>query len=132
MNMRYAIILMLVWAGTLPVGLSANPERQADQQAPQIASYKIDAQLDPAAKMVTGSERITYRNPSQAALPEVWLRLYLRAFRDLNTLWMRESGGKSRGFAIQPSELGDITVASLKIAGVAFVVSIWPQEPVKV
>jgi hypothetical protein len=115
---RYAaLLLLLLYFGTLPVGRAASPDRRADQPAPQIASYKIDARLDPAAKTVTGSERITYRNPSQDNLPEVWLRLYLRAFRDLNTLWMRESGGQSRGFPIQPSELGDITVASLKIAG---------------
>lgn len=117
-HLRYGLILLLiVYLSALPAGLRAAPERQTEPPAPQIASYKIDARLDPAAKLVTGSERITYRNPSQASLPEVWLRLYLRAFRDLNTLWMRESGGQSRGFAIQPSELGDITVDSLKIAG---------------
>jgi len=113
---RYVLILLLVCAVMLPAGLSASPERQADQPAPQIASYKIDARLDPTAKLVTGSERITYRNPSQDALPELWLRLYLRAFRDLNTLWMKESGGQNRGFAIQPNEFGDITISKLALA----------------
>src|SRR5581483_4170655 len=119
--MRFRVILIIAVLFALCGGarqdLRAAPGAQAEPQAPQIASYKIDAKLDPAAKTVTGTERITYHNPSQDPLPEVWLRLYLRAFRDLNTNWMKESGGQNRGFAIKPDELGDITIASLKLAG---------------
>src|SRR5438093_794749 len=74
--------------------------RTPQVHAPQIASYRMDVRLDPVAKTVSGTERITYRNPSQDTLTELWLRLYLRAFRDRNTIWMRESGGGNRGFAI--------------------------------
>ena len=102
----------MLCGGARPIDGRAAPHAQP-QPAPQVASYRIAARLDPATKTVTGTERITYRNPSQDALPEIWLRLYLRAFRDLNTQWMRESGGQSRGFAIKPAELGDITVSSL-------------------
>ena len=70
----------------------------AISQAPQTASYQMDVRLDPATKTVTGSERITYRNPSENTLGDVWLHLYLKAFSSSNTLWMRESGGASRGF----------------------------------
>ena len=97
-----------------PLDLRAT--RVARQQAPQVASYRMQVRLDPAAKTVSGTERITYQNPSQDTLGELWLRLYLRAFRDQDTLWMRESGGKLRGFEMTPENLGDISVSRLALA----------------
>ncbi len=89
---------------------------QQEQHATIVASYQINAQLDPIAKTVSGTERITYINRSEDTLHELYIRLYLRSFRDLNTTWMQESGGQSRGFAIKPEELGDITVHTLALA----------------
>ena len=86
------------------------------QRTPEVASYKLDVRLDPAAKTVVGSGRITYRNPSPDTLDEVWLRLYLKAFSSPDTLWMRESEGGHRGFAADPEQLGDITVHLLALA----------------
>ncbi len=86
------------------------------QRALEVASYKLDVRLDPAAKTVAGSGRITYRNPSPNTLDEVWLRLYLKAFSSPDTLWMRESEGGHRGFAADPEQLGDISVHSLALA----------------
>jgi hypothetical protein len=88
----------------------------AQVRAPEVASYNIDVRLDPAAKIVTGSARITYTNPSQDTLPDLWLRLYLKAFSSLDSLWMREAGGQHRGFALDPNELGDISVSRLALA----------------
>ena len=92
------------------------PALQQPAPAP-IASYRMQVALDPAAKTVVGSERITYRNPSQDTLDELYLRLYLKAFSNPDTLWMSESGGQLRGDRMSPDELGDITVQSLRIAG---------------
>src|SRR5688500_10799659 len=111
------VLLLVILSSALSA--SAAPPRSpashppAQEHAPQITSYRMNVRLDPASKTVSGAERITYQNPSQDTLPEIWLRLYLRAFRDLNTVWMRESGGQSRGFPIKPDELGDITVSKL-------------------
>ncbi|HET7042393.1 MAG TPA: M1 family metallopeptidase [Gemmatimonadales bacterium] len=41
----------------------------------QRADYRIDATLDPATATLRGSERITYRNNSPDALPELWLQV---------------------------------------------------------
>jgi hypothetical protein len=76
----------------------------------------MEVRLDPAAKTVAGEERISYRNPSQDTLGELWLRLYLKAFSAPDTTWMRESGGQHRGQELDPEELGDITVDTLKLA----------------
>ncbi len=83
--------------------------------APDIASYQMEVILDPTAKTVSGTEQITYRNPSNDILNEVWLRLYLRAFRNQETIWMRESDGRHRGFGSGEDNPGDITVSQLSL-----------------
>jgi hypothetical protein len=122
--LHYRVLLGLLLALALgsntppaPIPVVAAPLARPTPQvhAPQIASYRMDVRLDPVAKTVSGTERITYRNPSQDTLTELWLRLYLRAFRDRNTIWMRESGGGNRGFAISSNELGDINVSKLAL-----------------
>jgi hypothetical protein len=91
------------------------PPALAAQLAPSVASYQIDARLDPVAKTVTGTERITYTNPSSDTLGEIWLRLYLRAFRDANSTWMREYGRWSAA-TLPADHVGDITLGRLALA----------------
>ncbi|KAB8144854.1 M1 family metallopeptidase [Chloroflexia bacterium SDU3-3] len=112
---RWAALALAALALAASGGLPA--ARAQGGAAPQTASYQIEAALDPAAKLVRGSGQITYRNPSQDTLHELYIRLYLKAFRDTKTLWMRESGGQLRGDQMDPTKLGDITVEKLAIAG---------------
>src|SRR5512138_3066043 len=91
------------------------PARPAAQLAPNVASYSMEVRLDPAAKTIQGTEWITYTNPSPDTLGEIWLRLYLRAFRDANTTWMREDGRWSAA-TLPPDHVGDITMQRLALA----------------
>src|SRR5688572_29150214 len=98
MSLRRALpavmALAVLLSGMLQTSASAPAARPAPQVlAPQIASYRMEVRLDPAQKTVAGIGRITYRNPSTDTLNELWLHLYLRAFRDDTSVWMRESGG---------------------------------------
>lgn len=117
---RALLLLLMIGAGALPPLLAAPSDRQTRQeiaaQAPETASYRMEVALDPDAKTVTGTERITYRNPSDDTLDEVWLRLYLKAFSSPDTIWMQEGGGMHRGQAADPDNLGDITVHQLTLA----------------
>jgi hypothetical protein len=106
------VLLLLIPSSGLPAR-SAHGLSPA-QLAPDIASYQMNVRLDPVAKTVSGTERITYTNPSPDTLSEIWLRLYLRAFRDANTTWMREYGRWSG--TLPPEYVGDITVQSLALA----------------
>jgi len=94
----------------------AAPAQQGAPHAPQIASYRMSVTLDPSAKTVAGTASITYRNPSMDTLHELWLRLYLRAFRDQQSVWMREAKRVGRGASIDPQQLGDITLSRLALA----------------
>ncbi len=111
------VALAVLLSGMLQTSASAPPARPVPQVlAPPIASYRMEVRLDPAQKTVAGIGRISYRNPSTDTLNELWLHLYLRAFRDDTSVWMRELGGAHRGLAMDPARRGDISVSSLKLA----------------
>ncbi len=116
--MRTLIALLILTLGTLAaVAAMPTPGPAAVDHPAHVASYQMDVTLDPASKTVAGTERITYTNPSTDTLGEVWLRLYLRAFSNPDSVWMRESGGSMRGFALDAGARGDIAVNRLSIAG---------------
>jgi len=79
-----------------------------------VASYSIAVTLDPAAKTLLGRETITYTNTTSIAIPDLVFHLYLNAFRDQNSLFMKE-GGDLRGFAWDPAHPGHIDVTALRL-----------------
>ena len=56
----------------------------------RTASYEIDVTLEPATRIVTGSEVITWRNPGQIAAYSIRLHLYWNAFRNTNSTWLKQ------------------------------------------
>ena len=65
-------------------------------RADRIVSYTIDVRLDAARHTLKGRQRVTWRNPSTDHVPELWLHLYLNAFRNDKSTFFKESGGQSR------------------------------------
>jgi hypothetical protein len=55
------------------------------------ASYSIDARLDPAARTITGSEIIAWRNVTTKAADDLQFHLYWNAWRDDRSTWLREA-----------------------------------------
>jgi hypothetical protein len=91
----------VVFALTIAAIVRSDPAfaQQANSAQTDIASYDIEARLDPATHRIVGAATIVYRNPSPDTLGELWFKLYLNAFRSPDTLWMRESGtGRRQGF----------------------------------
>ena len=118
--MRYHwLILVLLLALVLSAALAAprpKPLSQGLTSAPQTAAYTFAVTLDPTTKTVRGEGRITYTNPATDPLGELWLHLYLKAFSADDTVWMRESGGRHRGFAADATR-GDLTLTRLTLQG---------------
>src|SRR5258706_15237413 len=109
MRCRALLVTLLAILCSSSSRAAAGPSAGATRQTapPEIASYRMEVRLDPAAKTLAGSERITYRNPSHDTLPDLRLRLSLKAFRRPRSLCLRGSGGGSRGFTIDTGHLGD-------------------------
>jgi hypothetical protein len=93
-----------------------------------IVRYKIDAKLDTDAKTIIGGETLTWRNASEIPVSELRFHLYLNAFKNNRSTFMKESGGSLRGFGAGKDKWGFIDVTKIAIkdgadltAGVEFV-----------
>src|SRR5215472_6814481 len=86
---RILLALPVFLTGALPLAAARPP-------SPPVVAYTIEASLDPAAKTVTGKERLVWRNPSGDSVSELRFHLYLNAFKNNRTTFLREWGGRLR------------------------------------
>jgi hypothetical protein len=108
--MKRAVVLFLL-AAALPAAAKFVPD--------PAVQYKIDARLDPAAKTIKGRETILWKNKSGDAVPDLQFHLYLNAFKNNYSTFMREGGETSRRvrFRNQADSWGYQQVHSLKVNG---------------
>ena len=113
MHRFLAALGMTLWV--LLAAISASAKYIPDP----IVLYKIEARLDPAAKTVTGHETIVWRNHTSDVIPDLQFHLYLNAFKNSYTTFMRESRGRHRDsrFRGLPGEWGYEQISSLKVDG---------------
>jgi len=98
--------------------------------ADDVADYTLVATLDPVAHTVHGAGSITWRNTSTRPVRELWLHLYLNAFKNERSAFFRERVG-GRGSA-PPEDWGWIDVRKLVLrAGDAAPVDVWPTAELR-
>ncbi len=78
-------------------------------------AYVLHARLDTKQHLVTGRGRLVWTNESRRPQQELFLHLYLNAFRDEGTVFMREAGGKLRGVRFRGR--GGIDIEALTLDG---------------
>ena len=110
------LISALVAIQALLGGPSAGHADPLPARAPRTADYDIAVRLDPDAKLLDGSLRLTWRNPSTDSVPDLWFHLYLNAFRDRESTFWRESRGQLRDVPMPGNGWGRIDVTALRIA----------------
>lgn len=98
-------------AGPPAVAPSAAEEPMAER-AESVASYTLRARLDPALHTVHGEGTITWKNTSSKAVTELWMHLYLNAFKNQRSVFLRQPLGGFRGSTI-PRDWGTIDVKRL-------------------
>ena len=84
----------------------------------RIANYKIAARLDATRHQIAGSETLTWTNTGQSPVDRLPFHLYLNAFKNEQSIFMRSSRGTMRGARATESSWGWIQVDSLQIGGV--------------
>lgn len=62
----------------------------AEPQSSRIASYNIDAKLDVAAKVITATETLTWRNNTNDTVRELMFHTYLNAFKNSQSTFFVE------------------------------------------
>jgi len=91
---RTTILALLLFAA-----FAAERERvRADlpERSDRVVSYNIRARLDPALKDIRGEMDIVWRNATKSPVDEIYLHLYLNAFRDEDSTFMREGRGAGK------------------------------------
>ena len=115
--MRRSIAALVVLFAAAP---AAQEMPAPGARSPRNASYTIRARLDPGARIITGDERIAWRNITANATGELRFHLYWNAWRDKRSSWMRERAlaGSSR-FREDPPEAdrGWMEVSAITVNG---------------
>jgi hypothetical protein len=110
--MRRVLLLLACLSLAAPVLADRLPERAA-----QVVDYHIAVKLDTVRKTLDGHEQLTWKNPSGDTVSELWFHLYLNAFKNAQSTFIRESGGQLRGDRMTEGKWGWIEVTSMRVAG---------------
>ena len=112
--MKKALLLSFLLLLTFPF-LYSQPQLFQQPLSPRIANYDIDVRLDAATKKVSGHEVIRWLNTSTDVISELQFHLYLNAFRNNRSTFMKESGGSSRGFRMDKEGWGFIEIQKISL-----------------
>jgi hypothetical protein len=85
--------------------------------AAPIVDYHIRARLDTSLKAIDGQETLTWRNDSPDSIGELRFHLYLNAFQNEKSTFMRESGGQLRTDKMPKEGWGYVEVRKMQVAG---------------
>jgi hypothetical protein len=108
---RSPILLLAIVALAEPAAAELLPAH-----AQRVVDYAIDVRLDAENKSITGRERLTWTNPSNDTVGELWFHLYLNAFRNNRSTFFRESRGHLRGDWMPDEGWGWTTVRKMRLA----------------
>ncbi|HET6613884.1 MAG TPA: M1 family metallopeptidase [Kofleriaceae bacterium] len=88
-------------------------------RSPRIASYRIEASFDPAPdkRRIVGKLLLTWKNAGTAAVTKLPFHLYMNAFKNADTVFMRESRGHFRTARANDNGWGWIKVSTIRING---------------
>lgn len=103
----FILVIILVVAGIAVAG---------DYNCEKVVSYTMNVSLDPETKIVTGKEILTWKNPSDKPVSEMYFHAYLNAFKNSSSTFSKESyyGGSSSFLNRREKEWGYLDVKSIK------------------
>ncbi len=82
-----------------------------------IVNYRIEARLLPDEKAVAGQQILTWLNDSGRPVNDLQFHLYLNAFKNNKTTFIKESGGVHRGFKLDKNNWGYIDIERFAVGG---------------
>jgi hypothetical protein len=93
------------------------PAILAAQMAKPVASYDLKASLDVKTHVIHGSETLVWLNDSPDSVASLRFHLYMNAFKNEKSTFMRESDGRRSGGQSSKRDWGWIDVTSLRLDG---------------
>jgi hypothetical protein len=99
-------------------------------RSPRIASYKIEARLDGTRHQIAATQTLIWTNAGQSAVDTLPFHLYINAFKNEQSLFMRESKGALRDARATETGWGWIQIDSVMIGGAEQVAKLrYPNLP---
>ena len=117
---RSPVLLLSAILAVCLAGGGAAMARQSELPEPveplsdQVVDYRIDVSLDPVAHTLSGKETLTWRNTTNRPTSELQFHLYLNAFKNDRSTFMRESLGRSRSYRMREGGWGFTDVVSIR------------------
>jgi Peptidase family M1 domain len=100
------VLVALLTATPSPARFDDQGKAIGEPLSDRIASYVIDARLDPAARKVTGKETVTWVNRSGEPQATLWFHAYWNAFKNSKSTFYRDAA-EQEGFRDEaPSRTG--------------------------
>ncbi len=88
------------------------------ERSDRVLSYTIRARLDPALKEIRGEMDLVWRNATGKPVDELYFHLYLNAFRDKDSTFMREGSEEGKaGSRWDDEHPGFVRIDKLRGAG---------------
>ena len=110
-------VCLLLFTALAASAFAQQPTIYDEPLSERRVSYTINVTLDPEARTVRGQERISWRNPDNVPVEELQFHLYLNAFKNPQSTFMRESGGRHRGFSADDADRwGGVEITSMRVA----------------
>ena len=80
--------------GSAPGALAIGPSLE---HPPAVVDYALSAKLDPQAHTIAGQGTLRWTNTTEVPVRELWFHLYLNAFKNQRSVFLREPLGAGRG-----------------------------------
>ncbi len=81
--------------------------------SPRIVQYALRAELEPKDHLIRASETIRWKNTTGDTVGEALFHLYLNAFANNQSVFMKESGGRLRGDRFNQKDWGYCRVTAI-------------------
>ena len=121
MNKR---ILLGVLAVFMAFDINVSAQTYQSRIEHPIVRYQISAKFDPATKKVTGHYNLTWWNHTEDSIPDLYFHLYLNAFKNMDSTFLREASISRRRNLLKEwkaepegQKWGWVDVNRLQIAG---------------
>lgn len=98
------------------------------EHADKVVGYTLRATLDPVSHTVHGEGTVSWKNVSEKPVSELWFHLYLNAFKNQRSVFMREPVGGFRGTTI-PKDWGTIDLRKLTLDGIDLMPKVELRRP---
>jgi hypothetical protein len=118
---RVLLLARLAWCSC---ALSSLALAQGSESVPLVASYRIEARLDEARAAVSGAVELTWTNTTEHEVEALPFHLYLNAFKNDRTLFLRSPFRTSRSGRL-PDSFGGIDIERLSVREIGDD-DIWP------